>query len=353
MIRVLVAEDSPTARQLLVSMLSDDPEIEVIAEATTGTEAVEMALRLLPDIVTMDVQMPELDGLGATERIMASAPCPILIVSSLARDADISLSLDATRAGALLVLPKPEGPNSSLFEGERRHLVSMVKALSRVKVVRRRRSPETGPESMAIGKRRSPTEPMRVRGPASLVAIGSSTGGPAALRDLTLELPRNFAVPILVVQHIARGFVDGLARWLGADTGIKVKVAEDGEIALPGTMYIATDSRHLEVRRDEGGRFRLVLTATSPVGTFRPSVTRLFESAADAVGDRLLAVVLTGMGDDGVAGLVAVKDRGGSVIAQDEGSSVIYGMPREAVRTGLVDSVLPLSAIPRRLVELT
>ena len=140
MIRVLVAEDSPTARALLVAMMSADPEIRIIAEAKTGTEAVEMALRLRPDLVTMDVQMPEIDGLEATKRIMAEAPCPILIVSSQARDADISLSLDATRAGALLVLPKPEGPSSLRFEGEKRHLVSMVKALATVKVVRRRRT---------------------------------------------------------------------------------------------------------------------------------------------------------------------------------------------------------------------
>jgi two-component system chemotaxis response regulator CheB len=358
-IRVLVAEDSPTARALLVAMLSADPEIQIVAEAKTGIEAVEMAERLRPDLVTMDVHMPELDGLQATERIMASAPCPILIVSSQARDADISLSLDATRAGALLVLPKPEGPLSARFEAEKRHLVSMVKALSLVKVVRRRGNAERPSESS--GKRSTPSEnwaaskgtAARPRGAASLVAIGSSTGGPAALRDMILELPRDFRAPILVVQHIARGFVQGLARWLGSDAGLVVKVATDGEIARGGTMYIATDEKHLEVRKDGQGLFRIALTSSAPVGTFKPSVTRLFESAAEAAGDKLVAVIMTGMGDDGVEGLSAVKSHGGLVIAQDEASSVIYGMPREAVRAGVVDRVLPLADIAGCLIQLT
>ncbi len=358
MIRVLIAEDSPTARTLLVAMMSADPEIEIIAEAKTGIEAVEMAERLRPDLITMDVHMPELDGLEATERIMASAPCPILIVSSKARESDISLSLDATRAGALLVLPKPEGPFSPRFEGEKRHLVSMVKALSRVKVVRRRGSndrngpPRTGRQDPSTFEK-DRTTPTRPRVAATLVAIGSSTGGPAALRDIVLELPHNFRAPILVVQHIARGFVNGLVKWLGDGAGVQVKVASDGEIARAGTMYIAGDDRHLEVRKDPSGGFRIALSNSGPVGTFRPSATRLFESGAEAAGDKFVAVILTGMGDDGVQGLSSVKHRKGTVIAQDEESSVIYGMPREAVRAGVVDQVLPLHSITGRLMGLT
>ncbi len=357
MIRVLVAEDSPTARALLVGMLSEDPDIEIVAEATNGIEAVEMAERLRPDLVTMDVQMPGLDGLQATEQIMARAPCPILIVSSQARDSDIRLSLDATRAGALLVLPKPEGPRSPRFEADKRHLVSMVKALSHVKVVRRRgpevRDAYSHTQSDRASVAPSSGAPNGRRGASTLVAIGSSTGGPAALRDMVLELPQTFAAPIFVVQHIARGFVQGLARWLGADAGIVVKVATDGEVARAGTMYIAGDGKHLEVRREAHGAFRVALTTSAPVGTFRPSVTRLFETAAEVAGHGLLAVILTGMGDDGVAGLSTVRRRGGTVIAQDEASSVIYGMPREAVNAGVVDMVLPLRDISRRLQELT
>lgn len=362
MIRVLVAEDSPTARALLVAMLDADPGIEVIAQASTGLEAVEMAERLAPDLITMDVHMPELDGLQATERIMLRSPRPIIIVSSQARDADVSLSLDATRAGALLVLPKPEGPGSGHFESDQRQLVAMVKALSHVKVVRRWRgsgsignAPPADKADTTI-RRQTGTQATRRSGgrpPATLVAIAASTGGPAALKDTLAVLPANFAAPILIVQHIAKGFVDGLAKWLGTDSRLSVKIAADGETPLPGLVYLAPDGRHMEVRKAGSGPLRIALTSTPPVGTFRPSASRLFSSAATAVGDRALAVILTGMGDDGVAGLLEVRRNLGFVLAQDETSSVIYGMPREAVRAGVVDEVVSLQVLPDRLMELT
>ncbi len=362
MIRVLVAEDSPTARALLVAMLEADPEIEVIAQASTGLAAVEMAERLKPDLITMDVHMPELDGLQATERIMLRCPRPIIIVSSHARDADVSLSLDATRAGALLVLPKPEGPGSGFFDSDQKQLVAMVKALATVKVVRRWRG--TAPVAPAatdsvlttaqkVWHSLSMSSRTDDRPPATLVAIAASTGGPAALKDLIGMLPRDFAAPILIVQHIAKGFVHGLASWLGADSQLKVKVASDGEWLLPGTVYVAPDALHLEVRTRGADAFRVALTASQPVGTFRPSASRLFSSVAATVGERALAIILTGMGDDGVAGLRDVHRARGAILAQDEASSVIYGMPREAVRAGVVDEQISLLSLPSRLVELT
>jgi Chemotaxis response regulator containing a CheY-like receiver domain and a methylesterase domain len=185
------------------------------------------------------------------------------------------------------------------------------------------------------------------------LAIAASTGGPAALKDLLAALPADFSVPILIVQHIAKGFVDGLAKWLGTDSRLGVAVAKDGEMPLPGSVYIAPDGFHLELRRMAGDRLRLALTSSPPIGTFRPSASRLFASVASAVGDRALAVILTGMGDDGVAGLHEVRRSHGFVLAQDESSSVIYGMPREAVRAGVVDEVVSLQALPDRLVDLT
>jgi two-component system chemotaxis response regulator CheB len=360
MIRVLVAEDSPTARALLVAMLDADPGIEVIAQASTGLEAVEMAERLEPDLITMDVHMPELDGLQATERIMLRSPRPIIIVSSQARDADVSLSLDATRAGALLVLPKPEGPGSGHFESDQRQLVAMVKALSHVKVVRRWR----GNGAVANATVQQPSRAVRRnaalsssgsvgRQPATIVAIAASTGGPAALKDILAVLPANFSAPILIVQHIAKGFVDGLAKWLGTDSRLRVAVATNGETPVPGSVYVAPDGFHLEVRRTRADQLRIALTSTPPVGTFRPSASRLFSSVATAVQDRALAVILTGMGDDGVSGLLEVRRNQGIILAQDEASSVIYGMPREAVRSGVVDEVVPIQSLADRLVELT
>jgi two-component system chemotaxis response regulator CheB len=185
-----------------------------------------------------------------------------------------------------------------------------------------------------------------------LLAIAASTGGPAALRTILAALPGRFPLPIVVVQHIAHGFTGGLAHWLAGDSALRVKVAELGEPVRAGTVYIAPDDRHLGVRRDATGSLRVQLDAGNPVGTFRPSATWLFRSCADAVGRNLLALILTGMGDDGVEGLRDVRRTGGQVLAQDEASSVIYGMPREAYRAGVVDQVIALDDVARRLTEL-
>ena len=342
MIRVLVAEDSPTARQLIVEMLTSDPDITVIGEARNGLEAVEMAERLRPDLITMDVQMPELDGLEATMRIVGRVPTPIIIVSAQANANEVSLSLEATSAGALMVLPKPAGPTSSRFKEQRAHLIAMVKAMSDVKVVRRwGASTPTTPRRAVGGDRVRSIERPR------MIAIGASTGGPAAIRDVLHALPENLSVPILVVQHISKGFVAGLANWLGANTSLEVRVATASEIAYPGVVYLAPDDQHLGIG-DDG---RIILSNAPAIGSFRPSATHLFESAARAYGSRMIALILTGMGDDGVTGLRAVHAAGGMVLAQDEATSIVYGMPREAARAGVVSSVLALPHIAPFLIE--
>lgn len=352
MIRVLVAEDSATARALLVSLLSSEPDIVVVGEARTGNEAVELAERLKPDLVTMDVQMPELDGLEATRLIMTRSPRPILVVSSAA-GTDVELSLEATRAGALMVIAKPQGMGSPAHETDRRTLVSMVRALSAVKVVRRHGSATLTPTSSLV-QARIPSA-LTGRLPAAgfeVLAIAASTGGPAALRTILSQLPASFPLPVLVVQHIASGFTGGLAHWLGGDCALQVKLGELGELARRGTVYIAPDDRHLGVRRDQTGALRVQLDNAPKVGTFRPSATYLFRSCAEQVGPGVLALILTGMGDDGVEGLRSVRQSGGRIIAQDEGSSVIFGMPREAIFAGVVDQVMALDDMPRRLGEI-
>ena len=267
----------------------------------------------------------------------------------------MELSLEATRAGALMVLPKPEGPSTPGYDADRRQLISMVRAMSQVKVVRRHGSAapfsaDTPPQHAAwTVPPRAPSA--RAGAQVQLVAIGASTGGPAAVRTILADLPRDFPVPILVVQHIARGFTAGLAHWLGGDTALRVKVAEFGERAEAGSVYIAPDDRHLGCQLDAAGDIRLKLDNAPRVGAFRPSASYLFQSVADALGAAALGVILTGMGDDGVAGLRVLKASGGRVFAQDEASSVIYGMPREAARAGVVDAVLGLNAIARRLTE--
>ena len=346
MIRVLVAEDSPTARALLVAMLETDPSIIVIGQATTGLEAVEMTERLSPDLVTMDVEMPELDGLGATEQIMMRRPTPIVVISAQASERAVDLSLEATRAGALTVLPKPSSPASAGFDQQRDQLIATVKAMAEVKVVRRWRArvlPRTTPHPVRL-----PTTTA-----TRLIVIAASTGGPSALRDVVSALPSTFSVPIVVVQHIAKGFVRGLVHWIGAESKLRVKVAEDGEPTRPGSVYFGPDDFHIGVDvRASDPTPRIALASTTPVGTFRPSATWLFDSAARALGAAVTAVILTGMGDDGVAGLRTVHAAGGTVLAQDEASCIVYGMPREAVRAGVVHAVVPLGELSNRLLDL-
>ena len=339
MIRVVVAEDSLTVRELLVEILESDPEIQVVGKAKNGAEAVELATRLKPDLITMDIHMPIMDGFEATKEIMVQAPRPIIIVSSSASQEDVDLSFNAMRAGALMVVAKPDDPGSTLFDGRRDQFLAMAKAMSHVKVVRR-----WPPRAQAVtppgGRRRPAGAPLR------LVAITASTGGPAALQRILAGLPGDFPAPILVVQHIATGFVEGLAGWLGANCDLRVKVAEHGEPVLRRTVFLAPEDRHLGVNGDG----HVVAVEAPPVGGFRPSGTYLFESAAQAYGPSVTAVILTGMGSDGVEGLKAVKAGGGHVLAQDEATSVVYGMPREAVAAGVVDVVLPVDGVAARLV---
>ena len=341
MIRVVVAEDSLTVRELLVEILESDPEIKVVGQAKNGAEAVELAARLKPDLITMDVHMPVMDGFEATKEIMVQAPRPIIIVSSSASHEDVELSFNAMRAGALMVVAKPDNPQSALFDGRREQFLAMAKAMSQVKVVRRW-APRTQLVTPPVGVRRAPGARLR------LVAIAASTGGPAALQRILADLPGDFPVPILVVQHIATGFVAGLADWLGSGCNLRVKVAEGGEQLRGRTVYLAPEDRQLGAHADD----RILVADAPPVKGFRPSATFLFQSAARAYGAALGAIILTGMGNDGVEGLKAVKGAGGVVLAQDEASSVVYGMPREAVEAGVVDAVVSIGEVAARLTNL-
>jgi two-component system chemotaxis response regulator CheB len=339
MIRVLVAEDSLTARTLLLEILSSDPEIQVVGQAKNGFEAVELATRLRPDLVTMDVHMPEMDGLQATKEIMIAAPTPIVLITGSSGARGVEGSMHALRAGALEVMAKPPGPGSPGFEEAARKLIATVKAMSQVKVVRHFR-----PAARTV-----PVRPAAESdSPGRVVAIATSTGGPAALLRLLEALPGDFAAPILVVQHISPGFAPGLVSWLNTVCDLHVKLAEHGEILRPHTVYLAPDGQHLGVSR----RPAVSLSDAPPVGGFRPSGTALFESVARVFGAEATAVILTGMGQDGVAGLRAVRQAGGRILAQDEQSCVVYGMPGAAVAAGVVDEVLSLEDIAARLTEI-
>ena len=279
--------------------------------------------------------MPIVDGLDATKEIMRQAPTPILMVSASSNIAGISLGLSATQAGALMLLEKPT-PDREELES----FLGMAKAMAAVKVVRR----WAGPHEATV---RPIAAPPRATRTARAIAIGTSTGGPAALHRILIDLPRDFPAPILVVQHMARGFIDGLARWLSANVALKVVVGGDGDALAAGTVYLGPDNRHIGVL--EG---RIALSDEAPTNGFRPSIDYLFDSCARAYGPSLIAVMLTGMGQDGVEGLETVRTRGGRILAQDEESSVVYGMAQVAVDRGLVNEVFPLDLIGQRLKDL-
>jgi two-component system chemotaxis response regulator CheB len=335
MIRVVVAEDSPTARELILSILEADPEIQVVGSARDGVEALELTLQLRPHLVTMDVHMPRLDGLAATRAIMRQVPTPILIVSASARDDDLAMSFGALEAGALAVVEKPGNPGHPTFDRQAERLREKVHLMAGVKLVRDRR-----PEPRAD----VPSTPRRPAGSSRLIAIAASTGGPPAILQILRTLRPDFPAPILIVQHIATGFVAGFVSWLAQASNRPVELAVDGRKAEAGKVYIAPDGVHLEISRD--GKLRL--SDADPVGGHRPSADRLFHSVAES-GIPAAAVILTGMGRDGAGAMTAMHNAGVQVIAQNEATSVVFGMPRAAIETGLINEVLPVNQIGSRL----
>lgn len=348
--RVLVADDSPSARRLIVAILDADPELTVIGEAVDGWEAVRMAAELQPDVITMDIHMPRVDGLEATRKIMIETPRPIVVVSAH-HDSDVSLSFKALEAGALTILQKPPGPTSPDFTTRSAEMARTVRLMAELKVVRRRQprgvAAMTPPQGISDQQRRS-VAPVRTAGRIQLIGVAASTGGPNALSRVLGGLPGGLSVPMVVVQHIAPGYHAGLARWLDGTTPLNVRLADDGEPLAAGSVLIAPEGYHLGVTA--GGR--IALSDDPPIAGHRPSATHMFRLMAESFRNRCVGIVLTGMGDDGAAGLAELKRAGSTVFAQDEASSVVYGMPREAVAAGAVDRVLDLDDIAPALAQM-
>jgi two-component system chemotaxis response regulator CheB len=433
MIRVLIVEDSAFAAEILSGILQSDPDIQVIGVAQNGMEAVEMTPRLKPDLITMDVWMPQMDGFATVEQVMAYHPTPILVVTTSLARTDVDISLTMLAAGALDVIEKPSRLGATSWEQQTRALIRKVKLLARVRVVthlRGRRglrapsvvppllapppaaapfpaapaapngdktpapevplgyalrmeigqpaAPPPAPERPAPSPRSTPAPPVPRRGgsetatparratpapPAlvlpphlpgspgvnryTLLAIASSTGGPQALLTLLRALPATFPLPIVVVQHIAAGFTQGLADWLARECRRPVACAADGDKPKPGAVLLAPDAHHLLLGAD--GRVRL---ATSERPTICPAADVTMQSVAEIYEARAIGVILTGMGRDGAEGMKAMRLAGGYTIAQDEQSSIIFGMPRAAISLGIIDEVLPLDQIAPRLEQL-
>lgn len=334
-IRVLVVDDSPLMREMIRAILTSEPDIAVIGVAGDGLEAVRTVASLKPDIVTMDIEMPVLGGLEAIERIIAEHPVPILVVTALT---GVRTAFNAISRGALDVIEKPDVSleNMQALLGKVR-LLARVDICAHLAATRRRSAVPAITREASSGASR-----------AKVVAVAASTGGPQAIHSILAALPARFPVPIVITQHIAEGFTQGMVDWLAGATPLKVSVASNGELLVPGTVYVNPAEKTMRIT--ETGL--IALAERDPRRIYRPCCDTMLTSVAAVCRERAVGLILSGMGSDGVAGLEAIRARGGVTLAQDAQSSVVYGMNRSAVERGCVDKVIPLAAIPGALMQL-
>ncbi|MFZ2853056.1 MAG: chemotaxis-specific protein-glutamate methyltransferase CheB [Rhodocyclaceae bacterium] len=340
-IRVLLVEDSPVARELLRYLLSGDPQLQVAGVAGDGEEGVAAACRLRPDVIVMDIHMPRLDGFAAARQIMEKCPTRIVMITASSQPQEVAATFRVLEAGALTVLAKPAGPGSAGFAALAAEFVQTIKLMAEVPVVKRWPRPRSAPPFV-------PPAPAALPAAVRLVALGASTGGPLVLQEILAQLPTDFPVPLLIVQHIADGFTAGFAEWLGQSSGFPVRVAAHGQQPRAGCAYVAPDGAHLGVRPD--GRLDLV-DAPMEHG-LRPAVSYLFRSLAAVCGPAAIGVLLTGMGRDGAQELREMRQAGALTIAQDRDSSIVFGMPGAAVQLDAATYVLPPAAIAATLRQL-
>lgn len=341
-IDVLVAEDSATTRMFLVHLLESDPRLRVAGAVGDGQAAIDFVRGSKPDVVLMDLHMPVLDGFEATRRIMETRPLPIVICSAVADPKEVDIAFRALEAGAVACIAKPTGPAQGDHEGTAAHLLQTVRLMSEVKVVRRKARPAPALVPIRFA------EMQRATAQVEMVGIGTSTGGPPVLQTILAALPQDFPVPVLVVQHMARGFVAGMVEWLRQSAAVQVHIGIDGMRPLPGHVYVAPDDFHMGI----GARGHIVLSQQEPENGLRPAVSFLFRSLAAAYGSKALGVLLTGMGKDGASELKLMRDKGAITIAQDRDSSIVHGMPGAAIALDAATHVLPADRIAQALVAL-
>ena len=340
----MLVEDSPTVRTLLCHIIDRDPRLQLAAVCVSAEEALDSIARVAPDVISMDIRLPGMDGLEATRRIMSENPTPIVVIADSVHDVTLGIAMNALKAGALTVVEKPAGLGAGAYEKIAGMISTQLYIMSQVSVIRRRDTSIRNPvvrasTDLSSGATARP----------NVVGIAASTGGPPALAAVLGALDRDFPVPILLVQHMGAPFMEGFASWLSTQTKLRVKIAEDREIPRPGSVYVAPGDHHLELAQGNS----LKLTTEPPLASQRPAATYLFQSLARVAGPKAIGVLLTGMGEDGARGLLQMKEAGAFTIAEDETTSVVYGMPAAAVRIGGVSVSLPQDLIAARLIRLT
>lgn len=338
-IRVLLVDDSKVALTILKRLISSSPDMEVVGAASHAEEALSLIPQLDPNVICTDFRMPGMDGLAFIKEVMEKYPRPVLVISVSVQKGQTQNIFQLLEAGALDVFPKPRAGAEADFEKARDELVSKIRILSGV-VVFRKRKIKPAPAACVLEAR-----PGSVR----MVCIGASTGGPMALHDILTALPENFPAPLVCVQHIGEGFLDGLVEWLASLTSLKVKIATPGGFPEKGTAYFPPEGRHITF--DTAGRF--VASQEPSFNGHRPSIDITFKSVAHHYGPSSIGILLTGMGADGAEGLLDIHRAGGITIAQDEATSLVFGMPKRAIERGAARCVLPLDRMAEALVRLT
>jgi two-component system chemotaxis response regulator CheB len=344
-VRVMVVEDSLVVRHLLAHIVSRDPRLQLVSSVESAEEAMVAIPRIRPDVISMDVRLPGMDGLEATRRIMTECPTPIVIVARSVEDSTLRISMNALRAGALSVVEKPLGITSTDYERVADDICTQLLIMSQVPVIRRRMTAPSTIRTVRVAPSSMPVHREQPR----LLGLAASTGGPQALSRLLGFLPKDYSLPILLVQHMGAPFLEGFASWLDSTVDLKVLLAQDGAMPVAGEVYVAPGDRHLRINRDGV----LQLGDDTKIDNQRPAATALFQSMADNVGDGGVGVLLTGMGEDGAQGLLRLRQVGGITITEDASTAVVYGMPAAAVRLGASQISLPLDLIGTRLLQLS
>ena len=346
-VRVMIVEDSLVVRELLRYIVSRDPRLELVAAVASGEEALASIASNRPDVISMDIRLPGIDGLETTRRIMAERPTPIVVIADAVEDSSLHISMNALRAGALSVVEKPVATTHAGYEAVAGEICTQLRIMAQVPVIRRRPIGAEWAGRTAPAASPSPL-PLAPGQSLSVFGIAASTGGPPALAKVIGALPETFPLPILLVQHMGPAFMEGFAAWLDSVVALPVGLARDGERAEPGRVYVAPGDRHLEL----GSNRVLRVVDTPAVSGQRPAATVLFRSIARQAGASAIGALLTGMGEDGAAGLLDMHGAGAQTVAEHESTAVVYGMPAAAVRLGAARAVLPLDRIAAHVMRL-